>query len=226
MPNKVYISIILIAVLAAVSAFAKGKKSYFDNIRVEKDHLCADYHQEGLIDKELLNGLRKGLTAAIEYEIRLWDDNPGWVKKVVVEKRLRMKVGWDNWEHRYVVIRREEEPDFLTEDAIIARCEDLVNIQICPMDQLDQDTRYRIEVRIILEPLSVENVEEIKKWLAGEAKDLSTESIRATRSPLKKAGDWLLGAIVNITGFGERMFSDTSTPFVFHQNTIQLLENP
>lgn len=218
-PKKRTISFILL--FAFTLLWAKGKESYFENIRIQDGYLYADYYQNELIDQDLLKGLRKGLTAAVEIEVQLWRDNPRIIKKLITEKSVRFKVGWDNWERRYVFLRRQGDPEYFTEDGIRSKCEQLEGIQICEADLLDGESQYRIGLRIILTPMSVENVDEIRRWLAGETRDLKNQSIKRS-SPLKKAGDWILGVVVNLSGFGERLYSNTSPKFRVHDTAIEI----
>ena len=217
--------ILFLILPGALSVFGKGKNSYFENIRIQDGYLYADYYQDELLDQELLKGLRKGLTAAIELEVQLWRDNPRILKNLIAEKRVRFKVGWDNWERRYVFLRRQGEPEFFTEDGIRIKCEQLEGLQICPIDMLEPYSRYRIGLRIVLKPMSVENVDEIRRWLAGETQDLNTQTIKRSNSPLKKAGDWLLGVVVNLSGFGERLYTNTSSRFYLEDQDIRI-EDP
>lgn len=218
--HRPYLLIFLFFVLAA--AGAADDHSRFSNIRIENGRLFADYRREDLLDAELLDGLRKGLTASVEYQIRLFRDRPGWVKRIVTEKTLRLKIGWDNWERRYVLFYRQDDPDLFTGEGLLSRFMH-INLPVCSVEELDPDTPYRIGIRIRVQPMAVENLDEMQRWLAGEARDLGTETIRASRSPLKRIRDSLLGVVVNLAGFGERVITETGPPFEIRDDAVRLV---
>ena len=172
----------------------------------------------------MLQGLQKGMTAAIEYQIQIWKERPRWVDQLLAERIIRMKVNFDQWEKRYVLATRPEERQFMTEDRIRERCSRLVDIPFVPAAKLSIGDQYVIAVKIVLQPMSVENYQEIRRWLAGEMKEINPKAIRTTKSPGKKAGNWLLGLILNLTGFGDRVITAKSPSFIWKNESV-IFEN-
>lgn len=222
MQKKCLCGILSLLLLIPVSGLTKGKKYRFGKIRGEKGTLVVDFQLRDLISNDVFNGLQKGMTAAIEYQVQLWKDRPHWVNQLVAEEIVRMKVSFDNWERRYVVTTPEEEPKLLNEDGVRERCSELVNFPIASLEKLEQGSRYRIAIRVILQPMSVENYREIKRWLAGEVKEFNPKTLKSTKSPGKKAGNWLLGLVLNLTGFGDRVISAKSPVFTWENGTVIL----
>jgi hypothetical protein len=55
-------------------------------------------------------------------------------------------------------------------------------------------------------------------------KDLNPKAIKSTKSAGKKAGDWLLGVVLNLTGFGDRLIETRSRPFIIKGGFVVVQE--
>ncbi len=224
MKKRVTHWILLFLFLLPVSGLTKGKKYRFGEIKEENGLLVVNFQMRDLFGNDVLRGLQKGMTAAIEYHVQLWKDRPHWVNQLTAEKIVRMKVSFDNWERRYVLATPEGEPRLLNEDGIRQRCSELVNFPIAPLEKLESRSRYTITIRVILQPMSVESYQEITRWLSGEVKELNPKTLKSTKSPGKKAGNWLLGLVLNLTGFGDRVISAKSPAFTWTEGSVVLEE--
>ena len=218
-----YITLLFFILVADV--LPKGKKIYFYNIHIQDSVLVADFQRDQIIDDETLRGLQKGLTAAVEYQVQLWRDDSRILKQLVAEKRLRLKIGYDNWERKYRITGRSDKPVMLSEEALKKRCDEQLDLQICPCHRLEAKATYHLTMHVIVQPMTVENVEEVRKWLSGEVDDFNTETIKKTSSPFKKVGGWFLGLVVNLTGFGERVYNLDGPQFTMQDNEIEVLQN-
>jgi len=217
--------IVLFFLFLIVDAIPKGEKIYFFNIRIEENMLVADFQRDQIIDPETLKGLKKGLTATVEYQVQLWRDDSRILKHLVTEKRLRLKIDYDNWERKYRMASKSDNPVFLSEESLKKRCDERLDLQIYTAKKLEDQATYHLTMHVIVQPMTVENVEEVRKWLAGEVDDFSTNSIQKTKSPFKKVGGWVLGLIVNLTGFGERVYDLNGPAFTFQNNHIEVFED-
>ncbi|MFH1940893.1 MAG: DUF4390 domain-containing protein [bacterium] len=220
MNRKWFVGVLLFLLLLPHSGVPKGEKYSFGTIKAENGFLIFNFRIRDLVDKEIINGLQKGMTAAIEYQVQLWKDRPHWVNQLVAEKIVRMKVNYDGWERKYILATPNAEPTFLNEDDVRDRCSLLIDYPIAPIQNLEPEEQYCITIKIILQPMSMENVQEIKRWLAGEAKELNPKAITSSKSPGKKAGNWLLGLVLNLTGFGDRVISAKSPMFLWKDGTV------
>jgi hypothetical protein len=166
--------------------------------------------------------LKKGMTAGVEYQIQLWEKRRGWFDLVIAESLFRMKVGYDNWDRKFVVTRHDGESRFSSDEETGLQCSRLLNFKITHRDRLKPGKWYRILVRVVFQPMSIENVRELKHWLSGEVDDLNAKSIKRSRSPWKSAGDWLLGFIVNVSGFGDREVTASSPELVLENGAVRI----
>ena len=193
--------------------FAKKSKCHFKEIAHQDGSLVVSFEIRDFITKDLLEGLRKGMTAAVEFQVQLWRSHRGWMDRLVVEEAIRMRIVYDNWGRCYIVSTREDEALNMNETNLIRFCSEMQNYKLASLEKLDVDKPYYIGVRAVLKPLSIENIQEIKRWLTGEVRNLNPKSIRSVKSPGKKAGNWLVGVMLKLTGFGDRLVQGKSSLF-------------
>ena len=214
--------IIIILLLIPLSALPKGKKYRFGQVREENGNLLINFEIRDLMNQDVLLGLQKGMTAAIEYQIQLWDESPRWANRLVAEQIRRLKISYDAWERRYVVFRPGIDPEIMNEDRVIRECSELIDFNLASVNLLEPDGSYTIAIRLVLQPMSVENVEEIRRWLSGEVKQINPKAITDSENPGKKAGNWFMGLVLNLTGFGDKVITAKSPPFNWKEGTVEL----
>jgi hypothetical protein len=208
------------AAVLLLSAAAGAAVCRFDSVTVERDTVIVGFTLEGLFDRETFRSLKKGMTAGLEYQIQLWGERDGWFDAVVAESVTRMKLGYDTWERRYTVIRSGGTSRFQEDSTAERDCCRVRGLRLARRDRLKPGRTYHVLVRAVFEPMSVESIHEIGRWLSGEVDDLNAKSIRRQRSPVKSAGDWLLGFVVNVSGFGDREFTAESPPLILRNGSV------
>ena len=222
--NPAGLAILCLWIGFSASAFAKDKPYRFESVRVETDSLRMDFAVDSIFDREIFRGLKKGMTAGVEYQVQLWEKRSGWFDLVVAECGLRMKIAYNNWDRKYTVMRSDVTKRFADEQEAGRQCSRLNGFPIAGRDQIKPGRAYRILVRVVFQPMSIENVQEIKRWLSGEVEDINAKSIKRSKSPLKSAGDWLLGFVVNVSGFGDRELAAESPEFAMEEGAVVIRE--
>jgi hypothetical protein len=218
--KNIRLHLIIILFFIPVLVSGKGEKASFGEIKVIDGNLVVNLRLIDFLNEEVFRGIRKGMTAGIEFHVQLWQDRRRWADKLIEEKYSRMKVSFDNWERRYLLSLPKTKPVLLNEERIKESCSQLVDLPLAPVEKFNPEHKYAITVRVILQPLSVENYQEIRQWLAGEVKELDPKSIKPSASSGKKAGNWFLGLILNLTGFGDRVTSVKSRKFQVVTDTV------
>jgi len=214
--------LILLCLCLTANAVASKKVYRFRSITTQNDTLVVTFHVNDLMSNNVIEGLHKGMTAAIEYQVELWKERPRWWDKVVTDHYIRLKVSFDQWEKRFIIETASGVSRMLNEDQIRRRCEDLSSIPVAPISQLEDGGRYRLAVKVILKPMSVENIQEIRRWLSGEVKQINPKSITSEKAPDKKLSDWLTGVMLNLTGFGNRIITAKSDLFQWKDGQLIL----
>ncbi|MBN2414981.1 DUF4390 domain-containing protein [bacterium] len=194
-------------------AWAAEKPVEFRNITVTDSVVSADILFKQLFRDDIVPRLRKGMTAAMEYQIQLWEQRGGWADRLVCEKYTRIKLSYDPWLKQYQLIAGSDDPRQMNEDSLRASCSILQDIGLAPEGGVRADSRYYIAARAVVHPMSVENVDEIRRWLSGEARELDPRSISLKDQPGRKASHWAVRFFLNITGFGDRVMSGKSGLF-------------
>ncbi|MDZ7318365.1 MAG: DUF4390 domain-containing protein [candidate division KSB1 bacterium] len=221
--RRIFLIICLLLVLVRLLS-AASKKVMVDSIAVNNQLLLLSFHAEEFIDEKIAEGLQKGLTSTVEYQIQLWEKRGGLINNLVAQRELRMKIYFDNWEHKYVLLTPEEKRLTNSLATVKERCSVGQNVEIVPLAQLKEDRKYFITISLVLRPLSMENYQEIKNWLSGRARDFSLKDIDDTQQQEKKLKGGLLKMFLTLTGFGDRVVSGQGAEFIIHQGVIERLK--
>jgi hypothetical protein len=194
-----------------------------DTLYVESQTLIGDLCIRHLMDKKTIKGLEKGMTAVIEYRMQIWREQNRWMKSLIYERFRRMKINYNHWERKYQIYLHNDKSRLLEETDLIVYCQEVRAFKIVDIQMLTEGERYRVVAQVLFKPMSMENIRELKRWLSGEADKFNPHDIKISKSPWKKAGDWLLNVFVNLSGFGDRIFTD-KTPFFYRVDNRILLE--
>ena len=213
-------TLFIFLLLFSISAFPKGKNYRFQNIRIHRNQLLLDFSVHNLITNEMVTGLQKGMTTAIEYDIQLWKKRSKWIDNLIAEKRLRIKIHYDTWEKRFVFMTPNTESQTISAEEISHRCSEFTDFEMASAGDLETGSTYIIAIKIVIHPISVENIQEIKNWLKGEARELIPKAIKDNRSAGKKVGDFVMGVLLNLTGFGDKIITAKSPTFTLKDNKI------
>lgn len=184
-----------------------------DSLFVRNDSLCFSFHETGGLDESLLKGVMRGTTVIIEYQVQLLDSRPVWSDRLVAEKRMRMKIHYDRWEQRFVLTRHNHDPELMDLESLHKSCSEFSDYALWPQTILEEEKQYIFLLRMVIQPMSMENLAEIRQWLEGEMDELNPKALKQTRSIGKQTGDWLLQLFVNVSGFGDRVIQVKSHPF-------------
>lgn len=217
--RKFFLTFVFIIVFIGLLQ-AAGKKLIIDSVKVNSEMLVLNFHVDEIIDEKVAEGLRKGLTSTIEYQIQLWEKKGGVINNLVAQQAIRMKLFFDNWENKYVILSQEERRLTNSLETVKEKCSLIQNVEIIPLSQLKSDNKYFFTVKLALRPLSIENYQEIKHWLSGKAKDFNLKNIDDTQEQEKKFKGGLLKMFLTLTGFGDRVISGQCNDFKIQQGEI------
>ncbi|MBD3290829.1 DUF4390 domain-containing protein [candidate division KSB1 bacterium] len=217
--RKIFIIIFSLLMIAS-HLLGAGRKVLVDSVHIEDSHLALDFSIEGIIDDKIAEGLQKGRTLTLEYNIQLWEKSSGLISHLKAERLIRMKVNFDFWENKFVIYRPEEKRLTSSIETVRERCSEIHDFNVISLDKLKSDSDYYINIELALKPLSVENYEEIKNWLSGEVKDISLKKMSNPEEQEKGFKNRILRVFMAITGFGDRVISGKTENFKIHDNEI------
>jgi hypothetical protein len=198
---------------------AANKRVVIDSVKINSGSLMLDFHVDEIIDEKVAEGLLKGLTSTIEYQVELWEKR-GVLNHLVAQQDVRMKVFYDNWEHKYVIMSAEEKRLTSSLETVKEKCSRVQNFSIIPINKLKSKNNYFFNVKVILRPLSIENYQEIRHWLSGKAKNFKLDDLDDTEKQEKKFKGGLFKMFLALTGFGDRVISGKSDDFKIQEGEI------
>ena len=153
--------------------------------------------------------LLRGMPATITYEVGLWKRKAFWFDKLVVALRNEHRVVFDPWRKSFRVrsgggieSRTTAVP---TLDSLRSSLFAVRRLPVTPVAGLEPDAGYYVTVRVLIRPVTEEDLGEIEDWLAGEIKDPEGTSRGLPR--------YLFGITANLTGLGDRTAMERSARF-------------
>jgi len=216
---KKYLLTILLILITISLLKAAGKQVVIDSVKIKSDVLMLDFHIDEVIDEKVTEGLQKGLTSTLQYQVQLWEKK-GLINSLVAQQEVRMKVFFDNWEHKYAIMSPEEKRLTSSLETVKEKCSQIQDFRFIPINELKADKTYFFNIKVILRPLSMENYQEIKHWLSGKAKNFNLDDIDDTEKQEEKLKGGLLRMFLSLTGFGDRMISGKCDHFTIQENEI------
>jgi len=217
--KKYFLTIIFLIVSISLLQ-AAGKRVVIDSVKINSGTLMLDFHVDEIIDEKVTEGLQKGLTSTLEYQIELWEKRGRLINHLVTQQIIRMKVFFDNWEHKYVIMSADEKRLTSSIETVKEKCSQIQNFVVIPINKLKSKKKYFVNVKVILRPLSMENYQEIKHWLSGKAKNFNLDDLGDTDKQEKKLKGGLLKMFLALTGFGDRVISGKCDDFKIQDGEI------
>lgn len=217
---KKYLLTLLFIIVTISLLQAAGKRVIIDSVKINTEKLLLDFHVEEIIDEKVAEGLLKGLTSTIEYQVELWEKKGGLINHLVAQQDIRMKVFYDNWEHKYVIMSAEEKRLTSSIETVKEKCSLVQNYEVITIDKLKSKNSYFFNIKVVLRPLSIENYQEIRHWLSGRAKNFKLDDLDDTEQQEKKLKGGLFKMFLALTGFGDRVISGKCDDFKIQDGAI------
>lgn len=172
--------------------------------------LWVELRLENPIEPRVARSLGRGMPATLTLHAELWRRRNGWFDRMerAVDATFRMR--YDVWSDRW----RLERPGgttltVSTLDSLQTALERTLALPVSPLDRIGADVACYVVVSASLQPLNVEDVEEVEGWLSGEVR----EKQRSGFSFLTGLPRSLFEAARNFAGFGDERSRLISTEF-------------
>jgi len=192
-----------------------------DSVYVMDTALRVDFHADSAVTGKLLEGLRRGLTASISYQVRLWQKR--FISRLVAERRFQYKAAFDHWEQKYLVVSSDERR--MTSSSATVRTKWSVHrgLWIADLEQLQPGRTYYLVIEAFLEPVSKENLREIRGWLAGEVKGKTASHADSLADSTEQRSSFKMRffeTLMDLIGFGGKKSSVQSAGFEMQERVI------
>jgi hypothetical protein len=178
-----------------------------DPIRRAGDVLSVSYRVDTPFTPKLEEPLLRGMPATVMFEVGVWRRRTFWFDKLVVAYRSEHKVAYDPWSKTFRIRsganapRERSVPDL---DSLRTALFQPRNLPVALVSSLDSTAAHYVSVKVVVRPLSADDLGEIEDWLAGGDPDGEERGMPA----------YLLEWAVNLSGLGDRSALDKSPRFV------------
>lgn len=108
---------------------------------------------EDAFSPEIINGVKSGLDATFNFEMRVNLVRDGWPDKEVARVAVAHTLGFDTLKNQYLLTQTEmgrDEQLLSSETKAVARMTELNGIKLLPLKSLQPDRQYELKVRATL----------------------------------------------------------------------------
>jgi hypothetical protein len=201
-----------LALLLVATPAAAFKVSSIRPARDSEQRLWVELQIEDVIEPRVEASLERGMPATLTIRTELWRRRNGWFDRLERTAygitRIRRDVANENWR-----IERRGSPPLVvpTLDSLRQVLEKNTTIPVGPLERLGTEAPCYVVVIAALQPLQLEDVEEVEAWLSGEVKSKGSSPF-GFLTGLPRS---LFDAVRNFAGFGDersRLISAEFTP--------------
>ncbi|MFC1726034.1 DUF4390 domain-containing protein [candidate division KSB1 bacterium] len=214
--KKHKILFLLIVFLITVNLPAQDETLVVNGFEIEENILSVSFRFDSLFSPDLVEGLERGLTVSIKYEIELWQDRAGWFDKFIFLKDTWFRVLYNRWQKKYILSSEGERRSTGSFDRVKEICTKVEKFHLRNINELKENTKYYILLKCVLEPMSIENIEEMSNWLRGKPRGEEQKKGVTTK---------IIELVTNVTGLGDQYVSIKSGFFKITGKYINLIEN-
>ncbi|MBN2091539.1 DUF4390 domain-containing protein [candidate division KSB1 bacterium] len=198
------------------------KQIVIDSLVIVDSSLVIDFRAEGIIDDAMIERLRSGFTSTMEFQIEIWKKRPFLFSQFIHQKSFQIKLAYDTWDNRYQIVSSDEDRKTSSIQRVREICSNYQKITVCANDKIHQNSTYFATVRLIVRPMSIENLEEIERALKGNKSQ--NEKTEKYPTPQASSRNRFLKFILAVTGFGDQVLSSRNVEFTLNdKNKIMWL---
>jgi hypothetical protein len=169
-----------------------------DSVERVGEAVCVSYHAETPFTPKLEDPLLRGMPATITFEVGVWKKRSLWFDKLVVAYRSEHKVAYDPWSKTFRIRSGLNPPRTRSVANLDSLRSTLFTARLLPValaSSLDSMAAHYVSVKVVIKPLSADDLGEIEDWLSGG------NTGEGDNSGLPA---YLLEWAVNLSGLGDR----------------------
>lgn len=197
-------------VLATPASIARAVE--IDGVRVARveDHVAVALRMTGVLSERVRDSLERGMPATVDLTVDVWRVRPGWFDKLVRSERAELGVARNAWSDEYQM-RRQSGPvlTLLDLDEVEREMARPTRVRVLPVAGLDPEAKYYAIVRVVVKPLTVEDIEEVERWLSGEAKRAG----KPGPGSIARLPSYMIGVLANLAGLGDETVTQRTGTF-------------
>ncbi len=134
------------------------------------DTLIATFGLKDILDAGEENPtLGEGIPATLTIVVDLWRDRSGWWDSLVRSRTYVYRFRRDVWSGVYDVINPDDSRVTLADPpSLQAYLQRVHEIPLGTADRFDESKHYYLTVKAVLEPMDLDDLEEVEAWLNGD----------------------------------------------------------
>jgi hypothetical protein len=206
-------SLLVVGIALVLGPAGVARAVEVDAVRVTRveDHVAVTLRMGGVLSPRVRASLERGMPATVDLSVDVWRVRPGWFDKLVKSERAEIGVARNAWSDEYQM-RRQAGPTLtlLDLDEVEREMARPTRVRILPVDGLEADETYYAIVRVVVKPLSVEDIEEVERWLSGEAKRAG----KPGPGSIARLPTYMLGVLANLAGLGDETVTHRTGTFM------------
>lgn len=173
------------------------------------DDLLVDVRTDDLVDEDVQRALRSGLPARVRLRMELWARRSVLWDELVIALQTEVRVVFTLLDERFDVLDDAGRLVFTSADVadVVRWLENVRALPLCALDELEPGRKHYVTAELRLDPLTVEEVRDLRRWLRGA---LTEED---ERSSVERLSGQLLGVVKGKLGLGDRQRSGRSPSF-------------
>lgn len=169
------------------------------NVRQSHFEILVDVIVENLFTPEIIDGINRGFISSVEYIFNLYEDKKLWFDQLLREKKRVFFIEYDMWNKIYKVTDTYGNIiNFSSIKDAIVKISTQKRVIIERIENLNKNTDYYVGIRIVVKPVSIENLNEIIRCLRGEVRKITKKD---GSGPLLHLFNWAR----NLIGLGDRV---------------------
>ncbi len=170
--------------------------------------VCVSYDVAKPFTPRLEETLLQGMPAHVAFEVGVWRKRSFWFDKLVLAIRSEHQIVYDTVRNTFRLRSGTSPPRQITIptlDSLKARLFTQERLPLALASALDSTASYYVSVRVLIRPLSPEDLFEVEHWLSGGG---------GAEGGRRGLPDYLLGLAVSLSGLGDRTAIVKSERFV------------
>lgn len=193
-------TLVLVALLAGTAATALAVDLSDVRVTHVEQWLAVSLRTTQVLSPRVRDSLERGMPATVRLSVDVWKVRLGWFDQLVRTERAELRVARNAWSDEYQM-RRQAGPlvTLLDLDEVEREFERPIRVRVLPVAALDPDARYYAIARIEVKPLTVEDIEEVERWLSGEAKRVG----KPGPGSIARLPAYMIGVLANLAGLGD-----------------------
>ena len=187
---------------AAALVAAPARAVEVTDLRVTRveDHVTVTLSTRRVLSPRVRESLERGMPATVRLSVDVWRVRPGWFDQRAGTQRAEVRIARNAWSDEYQM-RRQAGPllTLLDLDEAERELARPLRVRVLPVTQLQGEARYYAIVRVQVKPLTVEDIEEVERWLSGEAKRAG----KPGPGSIARLPAYMVGLLANLSGLGD-----------------------